>query len=99
MRQGIFLTYIVSLCVYPDITAWLRPAAARAGGADGPAAANPPAVLPLGIRLRGDLLVPLTFVVFNTARARPAVRPLAAVCDALAGVLTRPLPAAPTSPL
>jgi len=57
--QCVFVTYIVSLCVYPAITAWLVPAAA---GGD--------AVLPFGVRLRGDLLVPFSFVVFNAVRPR-----------------------------
>jgi hypothetical protein len=59
--QCVFLTYIVSLCVYPDITAWLRPAAQRGGGGGD-------ALLPFGVRLRGDLLVPFSFVVFNAVR-------------------------------
>ena len=55
----VFVIYIVSLCVYPDITAWLRPAAARGDGGATAAAA------PFGVRMRGDLLVPFSFVVFN----------------------------------
>ena len=55
----VLLTYIVSLCVYPDITAWLRPAAARGDGGAAAAAA------PFGVHMRGDLLVPFSFVVFN----------------------------------
>ena len=62
-----FLLYVVSLCVYPDITAWLRPAAAGPDNTPAAAAAADVA-LPFSLRLRGDLLVPLTFVVFNAVR-------------------------------
>jgi hypothetical protein len=62
----IFLTYIVSLAVYPDVTAWLRPAH------DADARGRSDARFPFGARLRGDLLVPLTFVIFNAVRGRGA---------------------------
>ena len=71
----VFLTFIVSLCVYPDITAWLRPAAARGDGSSSAAAT------PFGVRMRGDLLVPFSFVVFNAGDL--AGRLLAAVLPQL----------------
>jgi hypothetical protein len=73
--QVIFCNYVVSLCVYPGITAWLRPARSRGGSADGGAAAAADALFPFGLRLRGDLLVPLTFVVFNAVRLRAPAAP------------------------
>ncbi len=71
--QCVFCIYVVSLCAYPDITAWLRPARSRDGsGSDATAQAD--AVFPFGLRLRGDLLVPLTFVIFNAVRGSEAGR-------------------------
>jgi hypothetical protein len=74
--QCVFCIYVVSLCAYPDITAWLRPARSRDGsGSDATGLlAQADAVFPFGLRLRGDLLVPLTFVIFNAVRGSEAGR-------------------------
>ena len=76
--QCLFVTYLVSFSVYPGITSFLKPAAySRAGRDDhaalGPApdsadegvkAASAAVHLPGGACLRGDLVVPATFLLF-----------------------------------
>jgi solute carrier family 29 (equilibrative nucleoside transporter), member 1/2/3 len=100
--QALFITYFVTFSVYPGITSFLKPASYS--GADGSLARrlrSPSAAavhLPGGAVLRGDLLVPATFLVFAAgdllgrvaAAALPRAQPRPLLALALGRVALQP---------
>ena len=69
-KAALFANFFVTCLVYPGIIAFLKPAAFGQGGPSDPQSvldSSSAVHLPGGATLRGDLLVPATFVVFAAA--------------------------------